>query len=120
MPRTLKAITGERPRCQYCGKGVQPRTHRVLVLGHMTEVPTIEELRTLPQPELHYPSVEEAIKWGYEPDRVFRMASKTKVWEKPNPIQSQGSNGAVGNTRSIISTWKSSRKRSGSRADSVR
>ena len=43
---TLAQLTGERPRCQYCGKSVQPRTHRVLVLGHLTQVPTIEELRT--------------------------------------------------------------------------
>jgi hypothetical protein len=83
MARTLKAITGERPRCQYCGKDVQPRTHRVLVLGHLTQVPTIEELRTLPQPEPHYPSVEEAIKWGYDPDRVFRMSRKTNFREEP-------------------------------------
>jgi hypothetical protein len=77
MQRTLKAITGERPRCQYCGKAVQPRTRQVLVLGHLTQVPTIEGLRTLAQPQPHYPSVEEAIKWGYDPTRVFRMTRKT-------------------------------------------
>jgi hypothetical protein len=52
------------------------------VLGHITQVPTIEELRTLPQPEPHYPSVEEAIKWGYEPDGVFRMTRKTNFREE--------------------------------------
>ena len=41
MPRTLKALTGERPRCQYCDKPLRPATS-TLELSRTPE----RELRT--------------------------------------------------------------------------
>jgi hypothetical protein len=45
---------------------------------------------------------------------AFRESPRT------NAISAHFANGLIGITRSIISTWKSGRLRSGSRADSVR
>ena len=45
MHRTLKAITGGRPRCEYCDKPLRPWTDTVEVFGHLDEA--LEE-ETLP------------------------------------------------------------------------
>ena len=39
MSRTLKELTGERPRCQYCGKEVKPRNQRVRCSGTSPKCP---------------------------------------------------------------------------------
>jgi len=39
MPRTLKAIAGERPRCQFCDKPLRPDTSTVELAGHLQEAP---------------------------------------------------------------------------------
>jgi hypothetical protein len=37
--RTLKAVTGERPRCQCCDKPLRPDTSTVELPGHLAEAP---------------------------------------------------------------------------------
>jgi hypothetical protein len=76
MRRTLKSITGERSRCQYCDRTLKPTTDHFEVLGHLMDVPTAEQLGELPQPKPSWPPVEEAVRRGYQKDRVFRLRHK--------------------------------------------
>jgi hypothetical protein len=68
MPRTLKAITGERPRCQFCDKPLRPNTWWFDVRGHITEPPLTAETE-LPQ--------------GYDPNRVFRLTRRLTYLGEP-------------------------------------
>ena len=77
---TLKQITGERPRCQYCGTELRPVTCTVEVAGHICTPPTADELIQVPQPKPSYPSTEDAVQRGYQPDRVFRLTHKS-TWK---------------------------------------
>jgi hypothetical protein len=70
---TLKQIAGERPRCQFCGKELKPVTCSVELAGHITRLPAVEQLLRMPQPDLRYPSTEDAVKRGYRPEFVFRL-----------------------------------------------
>jgi hypothetical protein len=80
---TLKHITGERPRCQYCNEELCPLTEYVEVGGHITSVPTVDELLRMPQPKPTYPSTNDAIRFGYQAAFVFRMQHKRTFKEEP-------------------------------------
>ena len=80
---TLRQITGERPRCQYCNKELRPVTEYVEVGGHITSVPTVDELRQILQPRPTYPSTQEAIARGYQTAPVFRMQQKADWKNEP-------------------------------------
>jgi hypothetical protein len=80
---TLKQITGERPRCQYCGKELKPLTCTVEVAGHTCTPPTTDELIQMPQPKPSYPSTELAVERGYRPERVFRMTRTADYTKAP-------------------------------------
>ena len=81
---TLRQITGERPRCQYCGKNLRPRTSEVEVMGHITTAPTCEELLTMPTPRPSWPSPRDAIERGYQPGHVFRLCHRTTWKDEPS------------------------------------
>ena len=80
---TLKQIAGDRPRCQYCNKELAPLTEIVEVGGHITSVPTVDELLQMVQPRPTYPSTEDAIKRGYRPEFVFRMTRRANWKDEP-------------------------------------
>ena len=77
--RTLKQIAGERPRCQYCGKELKPVTCTVEVTGHITDVPAIDELLRMQQPNPTWPTTSVAVERGYRPEFVFRMTHKSQL-----------------------------------------
>ncbi len=81
---TLRQITGERPRCQYCGKDLKPTTSEVEVMGHIATAPTSEELLTMPTPQPSWPLPQDAIERGYRPDLVFRMRHRTTWKDEPS------------------------------------
>ena len=80
MP-TLAQLTGERPRCQYCGKDVKPRNERVEVLGHLAVPPSLEELRTMQQPEPSYPSIDLAAQAGLRTEVRVPLCAGTSVFQ---------------------------------------
>jgi len=73
---TLKQITGERPRCQFCGKDLKPETCSIELKDHITEPPETEELLRMPQPRPSYPSTQDAVQRGYCAEFVFRMTHR--------------------------------------------
>jgi hypothetical protein len=83
---TLKQITGDRPRCQYCGKDLKPLTCTVEVTGHICTPPTTDELIQMPQPKPSYPSTEDAVQRGYQSDRAFRQTHKATWKDEPCTI----------------------------------
>ena len=56
MAKTLKSVTGKRPRCQYCDKELVPDTSTVELTGHLSEAPVRGDLCALsllsPRPRL--------------------------------------------------------------------
>jgi hypothetical protein len=81
---TLTQITGERPRCQYCRKELTPRTQYVRVDGHITSPPTTDELLTMNCNGPSRLAAKEAIeRFGYMPERVFRLIHKTSFVDSP-------------------------------------
>jgi len=64
----LKAITGERPRCQFCGKPLRPDTSTVALSGHLQEAP--DESTFAPEHRYHR-------------DRVFRLTHRTDYAGRP-------------------------------------
>jgi hypothetical protein len=58
MPKNLKSVTGERPRCQYCDKELVPDSSSVELIGHLSEAPAAAGYLA---------------EYGYHPDRVFRL-----------------------------------------------
>jgi hypothetical protein len=77
MPRTLKAITGERPRCQYCDKPLRPTTDTIEVFGHLDEAPDQETLPSLDSSHLSLREGKYLVERGYRRDRVFRLTHRT-------------------------------------------
>jgi hypothetical protein len=68
MPKTLKSVTGERPRCQYCDKELVPDTSTVELTGHLSEAPAAESFA-------HYHC--------YHPDRVFKLKHRQNYSGEP-------------------------------------
>jgi hypothetical protein len=68
MPRSLKTLTGERPRCQYCDKPLRPATSTLELSGHLDEPP--EEKRV-------------AAGIRYSPHRIFRFQHGTNINGQP-------------------------------------
>ena len=68
MPKTLKAVTGKRPRCQYCDKELVPDTRTVDLAGHLSEAPAAESFA-------HYHC--------YHPDRVFKLKHRQNYSGEP-------------------------------------
>jgi hypothetical protein len=81
---TLRQITGERPRCQYCGKDLTPTTSEVEVMGHITTAPMCDELLKMATPQPSWPLPQDAIERGYRPDRVFRLRHRTTWKNEPS------------------------------------
>jgi len=73
MPRTLKAITGERHRCQSCAKPLRPDTSAVELSGHLEEAPNESTF---------------AAEHRYRRDRVFRLSHRTSYMARPITILS--------------------------------
>ena len=80
---TLKQITAERPRCQYCDTELKPVTRAVEVDGQVTEPPTVEELVQMAQPNPTWPLASLAVERGYLPERVFQIRHKTNHKTEP-------------------------------------
>jgi len=66
VPRTLKAITGERPRCQYWGKPLRPYAGTVEVFGNLDEAPDQKALPSLGSPYLSLREGKYLIERGYQ------------------------------------------------------
>jgi hypothetical protein len=91
MPRTLKAITGERPRCQYCDKPLRPTTDTIEVFGHLDEAPDQETLPSLDSSHLSLREGKYLVERGHRRDRVFRLTHRT---------------GCVGRSITGLSFWR--------------
>jgi hypothetical protein len=73
LPRSLKHITGDRARCQYCNKPLKPHTALLELAEHLDGPPDAQELaRTAPMPNSFW-TPERALKNGYAPELVFRL-----------------------------------------------
>jgi len=83
MPRTLKEITGERPRCQFCDKPLRPYTDTVEVFGNLDEAPDEEALPSLDSRYLSLREGKYLVKRGYRRDRVFRLTHRTDHSGRP-------------------------------------
>jgi len=80
MKRTLEEITGERLRCEYCGKALRPSTDYVRVLGHLQKIPTADQLKEMAQPEPGLMHVRDAVYYGYQAKRVLRFRHSS-TWD---------------------------------------
>jgi hypothetical protein len=73
QPRSLKQITGDRQRCQYCNKPLKPQTSLLELAGHLDGPPDVQDLaQTAPMPNSFW-TPERALKNGYAPELVFRL-----------------------------------------------
>ncbi len=68
MPKTLKSVTGKRPRCQHCDKELVPETSTVELAGHLAEAPAQASF---------------APYHCYHPDRVFKLKHRTNYSGEP-------------------------------------
>ena len=84
MPRTLKAITGERPRCAVSAPSRSGRgTDTVEVFGDLDEAPEEETLPSLDSPYLSLREGQYLVERGYRRDRVFRLTHRTDHAGRP-------------------------------------
>ena len=80
QPRSLKAITGDRARCQYCNKPLKPHTSMLELAGHLDGPPDAEDVaQAAPMPNSFW-TPERALKNGYAPELVFRL--RHEEWNK--------------------------------------
>jgi hypothetical protein len=80
QPRSLKQITGDRARCQYCNKPLKPQTSLLELAGHLDGPPDAQEqARVAPMPNSFW-TPERALKNGYAPELVFRL--RHEEWNK--------------------------------------
>ena len=68
MTPTLKSLTGERPRCQYCDKPLRPATSTLEFSGHLKEAPNDQKV---------------AAELRYARDRIFRFQHGTSITSQP-------------------------------------
>jgi hypothetical protein len=80
QPRSLKQITGDRLRCQYCNKPLKPRTDLLELVGHLDGPPDVQELASITPMSHSFWTPERAIQHGYTPDLVFRL--RHEEWNK--------------------------------------
>jgi len=71
----LQKVTGARPTCYCCRKPLRPRTWRFEVPGRIEQAPEVDALAEFEQGTFSY-EVKSAIKWGYHPSRVYRIAHR--------------------------------------------
>ena len=80
QPKSLKQITGERARCQYCNKPLKPQTSLLELAGHLDRPPDAEDVaQAAPMPNSVW-TPERALKNGYAPELVFRL--RHDEWNK--------------------------------------
>jgi hypothetical protein len=80
QPRSLKQITGDRLRCQYCNKPLKPQTSLLEVAGHLDGPPDAQELAQTGPMHNSFWTPEPALKNGYAPELVFRL--RHEEWNK--------------------------------------
>jgi hypothetical protein len=80
---TLRQITGERPRCQYCDKELRPWTSAFTLYVAVALPPTLDEIdQAPPSKSIGTLSVlKENFKWGYRPERVFRIKHRETPYD---------------------------------------
>jgi hypothetical protein len=80
QPRSLKAITGDRARCQCCNQPLKPHTSMLELAGHLDGPPDAEDVaQAAPMPNSFW-TPERALKNGYAPELVFRL--RHDEWNK--------------------------------------
>jgi len=77
--KTLREITGERPRCACCNEDLKPVTSWIDVKGEAKTPPSLVQIEAAPASNLigTLGALKDEIRWGYRPERVFRITQVT-------------------------------------------